>query len=112
MKNQSQDSVLPYRPLGKVKEVLEKLGTDISYAYEDLIFVTHNQYLLQFGEVGEELFYLANREAGDNEQSESIDILAQAFGDKGIELKNGGSYTLEEEDDGNLRVEFFLPQNE
>ena len=44
---------LPYRPLGLVKQLLEEIGIEVTYAYEDLVFVQHNPILLQFGKVGE-----------------------------------------------------------
>ena len=44
---------LPYRPLGVVKQLLEEIGMEITYAYDDLIFIQHNPVLLQFGKVGE-----------------------------------------------------------
>lgn len=40
---------VPYRPLGLVKEALEQIGIEVSYAYEDLVFIQHNHFLLQFG---------------------------------------------------------------
>jgi DNA-binding IclR family transcriptional regulator len=36
------------KPLGQVKELVESLGMEISYAYEDLVFLQHNGFLLQF----------------------------------------------------------------
>ncbi len=43
------------RELGLVREVLTAAGMDISYAYEDLIFLEHNGFLLQFTEKEHEL---------------------------------------------------------
>lgn len=44
---------LPYRPLGMVKAMLETIGIEITYSYEDLIFIQHNHFLLQFGKSDE-----------------------------------------------------------
>ena len=39
---------IPFRPLGKVKELTESIGYEISYAYDDLVFSDHSFFILQF----------------------------------------------------------------
>jgi len=39
---------IPFRPLSEVKMLLEEAGADVSYAYDDLVFVEHTAFLLQF----------------------------------------------------------------
>ena len=39
---------IAFRPLAEVKMMLEETGNDISYAYDDLIFVEHTAFLIQF----------------------------------------------------------------
>lgn len=41
---------MSYRPLGLVKDMLASMGLTPTYAYEDLVFVEHNAFLLQFEE--------------------------------------------------------------
>lgn len=36
------------RPLGITKEILESIGLNITHAYDDLVFVEHNTFLIQF----------------------------------------------------------------
>ena len=50
------------RPLGEVIEVLEKIGAEISYAYDDLVFVNHSAYLIQFGEKHKDINIFYNKE--------------------------------------------------
>ncbi len=40
--------IIQPRPLAQVKMMLEDAGTDVSYAYEDLVFVEHTAFLIQF----------------------------------------------------------------
>ena len=40
------------RPLGTVVQLLEELGHEVSYAYDDLVFVNDNDFLLQFENSG------------------------------------------------------------
>ncbi|UZJ42264.1 hypothetical protein OO006_04635 [Prosthecochloris sp. SCSIO W1101] len=39
---------IPHRALGIVREIVTELRHDITYASEDLVFIDHNAYLLQF----------------------------------------------------------------
>lgn len=42
-----------FRPLGLIKDMLTSLGLELTYAYEDLVFVQHNAFLLQFEDATE-----------------------------------------------------------
>lgn len=98
---------IKYRPLGIVKEVLESLGAEVSYAYEDLVFVKHNHFLLQFGDVGEELYFYKNTEIKADESAKQFATVAQAVSERGIALSHRGEYNLAEKDDGTITIEFF-----
>ena len=36
------------KPLGKITALLADLGLEVTYAYDDLVFVQHSAFLLQF----------------------------------------------------------------
>jgi hypothetical protein len=36
------------RPLGRISIIADELGFPVSYAYDDLVFLRHNVFLLQF----------------------------------------------------------------
>nr|WP_320015964.1 hypothetical protein [uncultured Desulfobacter sp.] len=36
------------RPLGIAKEIIQETGLDITYNYDDLIFIEHNPFIIQF----------------------------------------------------------------
>ena len=109
MTNQKENSsdAIQFRPLGIVKEVLDKMNIQISYAYDDLVFVEHNHYLLQFGEVGEELFFYRNTEAGTSEVEKEFQILVGELHGCGITLQSRGEYELKENDDDTISIEFI-----
>lgn len=46
------------RPLGIVKEIVEGVGTNISYNYDDLVFIEHNPYLVQFSNETDKVCYV------------------------------------------------------
>jgi hypothetical protein len=98
---------LPYRPLGVVKQLLEEVGMDITYAYEDLVFIRHNPCLLQFGREGEMLFFYASVETGAAKAKELFSaIQAKALG-QGITLVYRGRYRLSQAEGECLSLEFI-----
>ena len=36
------------RPLGIATEIIQETGLNITYAYDDLVFIEHNPFMLQF----------------------------------------------------------------
>lgn len=98
---------LPYRPLGLVKQLLEEIGIEVTYAYEDLVFVQHNPILLQFGKVGEMLFFYTNVETGEEEVAQLFAAIQAAAGSQGMTLMQRGRYRLSEADGENLALEFL-----
>jgi hypothetical protein len=60
------------KPLGIVTEIVESAGMGISYAYEDLVFLEHNAFLLQFTANDKELLIHTNCEAEEGEINDSI----------------------------------------
>jgi hypothetical protein len=95
------------RPLGIVMEVLGELGHEISYAYDDLVFVQHNDFLLQFGDTGNvlSLFFNCDCPAKDVETIEHS--LIPAADRKGLSVIRKGRYSIDEKPDENLEIKFF-----
>ena len=98
---------IPYRPLGIVKTLIESLGAEISYVYEDLIFIKHNHFLLRFGDVGEQMFFHCNDEIPEDEGNAHFEVLARETAMLGISLTQGKRYSLSENSDGELRLAFL-----
>ncbi|MGB7511311.1 MAG: hypothetical protein WBP54_08510 [Pelodictyon phaeoclathratiforme] len=95
------------RPLGNVMQLLEELGHEVTYAYDDLIFVNDNDFLLQFANTGPTLNLFFNQSclkktADDVEQS-----IIPAADKKGLSIVKKGHYNVSEQADENLRIEFF-----
>lgn len=103
---ENQVNNIPYRPLGLVKGTLESHGVEITYVYEDLVFIKHNHFLLQFGEVGEKVFFYRNNKIESEEAARQYEILSTSLAVLGLELTYQGSYLLEENEDGTMSLEF------
>ena len=95
------------KPLGRVKELVESVGMEITYAYDDLVFLQHNAFLLQFGEDGKSLIVHTNEEAAAGEISESLARLAKAAPLQGLHLIKGKVYKLSEAADNTVKIEFY-----
>ena len=93
-------------PLGAVKNIVEAVGMDISYAYEDLVFLEHNGFLLQFSENGQEVLVHVNSEADEVVVGGDIDRLMESALNHDMRFVRGNLYTLAQEDDENIRIEF------
>ena len=98
---------LQYRPLGAVKAMLEQIGIEITYAYEDPVFVEGNHFLLQFGQVGEVLFFYANVEAVAADVPPLFAAIQAGASGQGITLIRRGRYQLTAGEGENLSLQFL-----
>ncbi len=94
------------KPLGIVKDIVEAAGMGISYAYEDLVFLEHNSYLLQFAEDDNDVLIHINTEADKSIVEKDIAKLQQVALLHDMRFINGTFYTLSQDDDENIRIEF------
>lgn len=95
------------KPLGTVMQLLEELGHEITYAYEDLVFVNHNDFLLQFENIGSALSLFFNRSCPVDEAEKIEQIIIPAADRKGLSITRKGRYHITEQEDDNLQIEFF-----
>lgn len=95
------------KPLGIVREIVESAGMGISYAYDDLVFLDHNAYLLQFTANDKELFIHTNSEADEREIKDPIAKMKMIGRTHGITFTIAGQYTLSPVDDENIQIEFI-----
>lgn len=95
------------KPLGTVMQLLEELGHEVTYAYEDLVFVNHNDFLLQFENTGSTLNLFFNRSCPGDEAEKIEQIIIPAGDRKGLSITIKGRYHITGEEDEKLRIEFF-----
>ena len=94
-------------PLGIVKEFVEEAGMGIAYVYEDLVFIEHNAFLLQFTENEKKLRIHVNQAANKTEIDDDITRLREKAMAREIELLDGELYAISQEGDENIRLEFI-----
>ncbi len=94
-------------PLGIIKNIIEEAGMGISYAYEDLVFLEHNSYLLQFTDNDQEVLVHKNLEADEAMVSSDISRLREIALRNKMRLLSGDQYSLSQEDDETIRLDFI-----
>lgn len=94
------------KKLGVVKNILDSVGMDMSHAYDDLIFLDHNAFLLQFTDEEDAVIIHCNAEADRASLQKVITILKGAALTHKMTFIDGGDYSLSQVDDENVQVEF------
>ena len=95
------------RPLGTVMQLLEELGHEVTYAYDDLVFVNHDGFLLQFDNTGSVLNLYFNQNY-PKQEVENVELSIIPAGDKkGLSIITKGLYNVTEQGDENLQIEFL-----
>jgi hypothetical protein len=95
------------RPLGTVMQLLEELGHEVSYAYDDLVFVNHNGFLLQFENTGSVLNLFFNQNCPKKEADNVEQSIIPAGDKKGLSIIKKGRFNITEQPDEKLEIEFF-----
>jgi len=94
------------KPLGKLKELVESVGMGVSYAYDDLVFLDHNGFLMQFGEDGRTVFIHTNSEADGVEVAVGVARLKKAAAATDIAFTDGKLYTLAQAENQAISIRF------
>jgi len=94
------------KPLGRLKDLVESADMEISYAYDDLVFLDHNGFLLQFGDDGRTIFIHTNSGADEKEAAEGIDRLKMAAQSCDLDIAVGVFYTLTQGENETITIQF------
>jgi len=94
------------KPLGKITAILADLGLEVTYAYDDLVFVQHSAFLLQFTDQPNVLKLFTNSECDPKEANDVACNMVFAFDKGGFVADPSGKYTLSQNDDETLNLTF------
>lgn len=99
---------IPCRPLGLIKEMINTVGLEVTYVYEDLVFIQHNAFLLQMGEQGEDVGVRFNTESNPDARTELAGRLTRAGSLFNLVISEQGLFRLShEEGEENFQIEFL-----
>lgn len=107
---------MPVYPLGTIMEVVESINAGavpmkVAYAYEDLVFMEHSAFMLQFTSRTDEVLLHKNIDADTDEIKEPIKALKAAAAGKGIAITGGNFYSLEQADEDNVNIKFMQEEH-
>lgn len=94
------------KPLGKITAILADLGLEVTYAYDDLVFVQHSAFLLQFTDEPATLKLFINADCDSAEANSIASDIVLACDRAAFTIEPTGRYTLAQNDDSTLRLEF------
>lgn len=87
------------RPLGIAKEILAGIGLEVTYVYDDLVFVEHTAFLLQFDDVNPENLKLYFNVDCEAEAAETLEAqLIHAAKAQNFTIQNNGKFELKQKE--------------
>ncbi|MDQ8201782.1 hypothetical protein [Pelagicoccus sp. SDUM812003] len=87
------------RPLGIAREIIDNTGLEVTYAYDDLLFVEHNPFIVQFDDDNLSNLKLFFNVECEEETATQLEIkLRQAASERKFTIANEGKYELVSEE--------------
>ena len=93
--------------IAAVEDSIWDAGYQMTHSHEDLLFFTHNHFLIQLDAEGA-LRVFFNREV-EEERTPLLRKLTGVLGKKGLSLRRAGSYELAAQPHGQLEIKFYEP---
>ena len=97
---------IPPRPLGLVKEMIDATGLSVTHVWDDLVFIEHNAFILQFGEKGEDILLHFNKESEEDKRDEITSELVAEGKKLGLAVSYVSTYSLIQKHDETIDFEF------
>lgn len=88
--------------------LMEKLGFEVTHCYEDLVFITHNAFLLRMEEKGEKVSLFFNSESEVGKRATIAEEIITAGREYKLNIACPGTYTMRtNEQDGTISIGFL-----
>lgn len=95
-------------PFGQTLQALEEVGYTITHHYDDLVFPSPGDFLLQFEEDGKTLALFLPEDCPPASAPVLTSILKESFSRQKLNLKPAGEFRLDEKAEGELEVTFLV----
>lgn len=106
MSTTENNTTVPFRPLGHLMNVVDKLKLEVTYAYDDLVFIEHNAFLFRMGSKGEDVHLYFNEESIASERYAISEKVIAAGKENCLNIKNSGFFTLKPKENNQIEVKF------
>ncbi len=94
------------RPLGEITALLADLGLEVTYAYDDLVFVQHSAFILQFTDDPAQLKLFINTECEPAEANNVAVHIVTEFDKADFTVMPVGRFFLTPNEDQTLNIQF------
>lgn len=87
------------RPLGKVREMVQAIGYDITYAYDDLVFADHSLFILRFDDTNSQhVFLYINSDCNKETEQEIISKLLDESKRAQLTIEMSGHFSIDQKE--------------
>jgi len=93
-------------PLGLIMNVVESLGLEVTYAYDDLVFVAHSAFLFQMDKNPQVVNLYFNQQSDINARAGLAESLIKYGQENGLTIMNKGIFAIEQQEEENLKITF------
>lgn len=97
---------VPYRPITRIELVVKAVGLEISYAYDDLVFVDHSAFLLRMGAEGKDVIIHFNEESLPEERPAMAHKIIEAGKNQELSISVGSLFSLKQKEGEELELTF------
>ncbi len=100
--------MIKFRPLEKVRTIIQDaIGLDIMYAYDDLVFVEHGVFLIQYDDENENnLICFPNKDFDLKNHGHQLDKLNKAFQANNFTVQFNGKFEMKQVNE-EIKLEFI-----
>ena len=96
-----------FKPMGKAANLVESMGLKVTHAYDDLVFVEHTAFLIQFTDSDDLLRVLFNTDCPDEDRKDLTEAIRIASQESGVPVEIKGTFSLSQKEDENLEIKFL-----
>ena len=96
------------RPLGEARQIVESIGHEITYFYDDLVFADNNMYILRFDDDDQkQLFLHLNKDCEEPTAGQVEVALRQASKSVGFKIQKAEKYVIQQKEESEeLEISF------
>ncbi len=94
------------RPLGKITAILADCGFEVTYAYDDLVFIEHSAFMLQFTDDPTAMKIFRHVDCEPEAGGEAEKTILEEHAKHGFTVLPSGNYSITENQDETINLIF------
>lgn len=95
-------------PMDLITDIIQQVGLDVAYEYDDLVFVSRNAFILKFTEKAHHIDLYFNEELKEQDAQALMAEISEAGGAYGLQIFYKGAFCFSQEKaEETIRLEFF-----